>query len=152
MRMLFAAGILLGALCLPAKADWQYTKWGMSTNEIIAASKKEARRFKQGDDIVCTFTNQKILAVIPRKTIGSRTFKVAFCSFGDDRLGAVSLSTTDNYHLIKNDLLSNYGKPVSDNRDGTVWNSPKTGNTITLIDIAGIAARIEYKRIGGGGL
>ena len=37
MRFFWVA-VAVGALSAPASADWQYTQWGMSADDVVAAS------------------------------------------------------------------------------------------------------------------
>jgi hypothetical protein len=143
----------LFALTAAAQADWQYTKWGMTKDQVIAASKGEARSLRPGDDFVCAYTGQNVMAIVPAKQIAGERFNVSFCTTGNGRLTNVALrSSAANFATMKRALISQYGAPLSDSRSGTIWNDKKTGNTITLADVAGVAVSIEYKPIGDTGL
>lgn len=151
MRTLLAIGCtLLG--CGIAQADWQYTKWGMTKSEIIAASKGEAREMRQGEDFLCN-NGRKVIAVVQRKTLAGSDFSVKFCAFADGRLSSIRLdSTTANTYQLKQTMISQYGQPVSMERGDFLWNDKKSGNTVIFSDIAGVVSMIEYKPLGGGGL
>jgi len=96
-------------------------------------------------------TGRKIMAVVPRKIIGPRTFTVTFCSAGDDHLVSVTLDVVgrDNVFVLRAELLSQYGKPIAESRVDATWNDHRKGNTVTFMDIGGVTSRIEYKAEGG---
>ena len=141
----------------PALADWHYAKWGMTAAQIIAASGGEARALQKEDDIGCTFKGQEVIAVAPNKAIAGATFDVSFCTTNSNgRLTSVSLHSTGTGikgAQLKDALISQYGRPVSDDRGIAIWNDKKSANTITFIDMGfGNLTRIEYKQLGNTGL
>jgi hypothetical protein len=154
MRMIgIAAATMWLALCvMPAHADWNYIKWGMTKKAAVEASKGEAR-VESGPNIVCAFDSQTPFASIPRKAIGGFTFQVTLCTEGSDKVTSVALSPVAGTNLptLRSALVSQYGQPTT--VDGTdIWNDRKAGNTVSYFDIGGVVARIEYKKMGGAGL
>jgi hypothetical protein len=136
-----------------AHADWQYTKWGMTKSEIIAASKGEVRDFRPGDDFVCN-NGRKVIAVIPKKILAGISFKVSFCASADGNLSSIRLDNIGaNTYQLRQTMISQYGRPVITDGD-SIWNDKKSGNTVVFMDLLGIGtgAMIEYKPMGGGGL
>lgn len=82
----FAAMLFWGPSA--AKADWQYTKWGMTPAEVVAASGGAARlQRNEGADIQDT----RALAA-GHYSVGSIQFAVSYLFDGDDRLAKVSLN------------------------------------------------------------
>jgi len=78
--MRFVLLIVTAALLpVPAGADWQYAKWGMSADQIVAASKGEAM-LGNAPDWGCAFKGNHV----PSKTVAGFDFVVVFCS---DRAG-----------------------------------------------------------------
>ena len=126
-----------------ANADWQYTKWGMTQSQVIAASKNEAQRVEPSSKYVCNGGHIPF-ASVEKKTIGQFTFNVTFCS---DKPGgslkSVRLGYHENVPVLKRALLSQYGTPVSDKGNGTIWSDQKSGNSIDLYDF-GAGAILTY--------
>jgi hypothetical protein len=154
MRMIdiAAASVVLALGAVPARADWNYVKWGMTKKAAIDASKGEAR-VESGPNIVCAFNTQTPFATIPQKVIGGFTFQVTLCTEGSDKVTSVALSPVAGTNLLtlRSALVSQYGQPMTVN--GTdIWNDRKAGNTVSYFDIGGVVARIEYKKMGGAGL
>src|SRR5260370_10938211 len=56
MRAILAATVIFAALAPQARADWEYTKWGMTPEQVAGASKgavtvvPAANRYKNEDD------------------------------------------------------------------------------------------------------
>jgi hypothetical protein len=132
------------ALSVPsASADWQYTKWGMTQSQVIAASKGEARKIEPGPNYVCN-DDRIPFAAIESKSVGQFKFSVTFCS---DKPGgplkAVRLGYRDSVPFLKSQLLSQYGNPASDRGGDTIWVDQKSGNSVDLYDL-GAGAILTY--------
>ena len=129
----------------PAIADWQYTKWGMSQEQAISASKGEARRVRSGDDVQCNH-GDKPFGIIERKKIGNFDFKV---SFGADKttgkLTSVRLDYQGNVFMLQRALLGQYGKPLRQDRQEMLWRDDKAGNLFLLYTIMETAAIMDYR-------
>jgi hypothetical protein len=152
MRSVIAC-FLVAMIATPAAADWQYARWGMTTGQVIKASKGEARSYRAGEDFACGYVGETQLAIVPQKEIGGMLFKVTFCSTTKaDHLGAINLgSSTANSAAVKRALLAQYGQPISDRSNQTVWRDPKGKNTITFSSFGGVVSHIDYKPLGGSG-
>jgi hypothetical protein len=154
MSALRFTAILCIAAPQVANADWQYTRWGMTAPQIIAASKGEARLYQQtdADDFKCN-NGLKAIAVIPKKTIAGRGFSVTFCSESSGQLSSVRLDNVGaNVIQLRQTMISEYGQPIRLGPVGLMWNDKRTGNTISLFEITATGSIIEYKRSGGSGL
>jgi len=130
----------------PASADWQYTKWGMTQDQVIAASKGEARKVNPGPNFVCN-DKQIPFAAIQKKVIGDFSFDVIFCSkMQGGPLTSVRLDSNDNVNVysLKRALLAQFGRPALDRGDTTIWNDQKSGNTISLFITLGTSI-LEYR-------
>ena len=44
--------ILVGMVSLPAQAEWEYTRWGMSVDEVVEASEGEAIPVNPDEEIL----------------------------------------------------------------------------------------------------
>jgi hypothetical protein len=100
MRGAFFGLSMVILMCSPALADWQYTKWGMTKEQVVEASKGQA-----------TPTGTKGALVAPYEG-GGYQFQA---SFGFDKTGGLSsvgLELKDGSHAIglRNALLGKYGK------------------------------------------
>lgn len=151
-KLIGCAAALLVSTSL-AHADWQYAKWGMSSQQLIAASKGEAKppASNQG----CAFKDVQPMAAIASKRIGEWSFEVVFCGSGG-RLKSVALEPKPaggSYHTLRAALLAKYGQPISDDMRSsfglTAWLDAKGGNLIRLIRVSDLG-RIEYRAVPSG--
>lgn len=121
-----------------AHADWQYTKWGMTPEQVITASKGAAsmRDFDQG--LGSQFPVTKELQA--DYASGRHTFTVKF-NFENGGLKGVSLyrKSPETCYELRQDLEAVYGKPwqKSDDRFSSMWTwlDREKNNTIVLIEI-----------------
>ncbi|TXN08921.1 hypothetical protein FV222_00170 [Methylobacterium sp. WL103] len=124
-------------LTMPAQADWQYTRWGMTVDEVVGASKGVARRYT---DLGKNGIDWKVLAA-GNYIGGPYTFTSIF-QFGlkDERLTGVRLepSNADDCSQIPDSLRVNYGRPMKEDTSGPfksiVWLS-KSGDEVTFMRI-----------------
>jgi len=132
MKGAFFASVLLLIAAQPARADWQFTKWGMSESQVIKASKHLAERAQDG-------------TLSMRYTTGKFAFNVEFV-FADSKLNAVSLElhTGSNYSLL-NALKEKYGQP--DEQDGitTVWRTSRDEIDFSAVTGDGSDASVLYR-------
>jgi len=130
--------MLLALASFNASGDWQYTRWGMTVDEVIRESKGAAvRANKDGGE------NYRTLATASYTSSGRGgdrfTFKVEF-RFPNDtkRLRRVELGAVDGKRCTEigwslNDV---YGKPEKVEDYGlvhvTIWRSEKSGNMVSF--------------------
>lgn len=134
-----------------ASADWQYSMWGMTLDEVIAASDGKARRFTDsGQDT----DNEKVRAVAPY-VAGDFVFDAIF-SFNrkNDTLSEVKLLLKDgNGHSLYAALVNRYGKPVSENKDSIVpnarWLDRENNNNIVWLMIGEDYTAVSYRALIG---
>ena len=87
-------GIALALTCCgaqAAKADWEYTKWGMTPQEVVSASKNLA---KEGDDLHADSDGNVTKLVAPYQS-GKFSFEAQFGFDAADRLSSVTLVLND---------------------------------------------------------
>lgn len=129
------AGIaLILATPNPAAADWQYTKWGMTPDEVIAASNGAASESTPSPDS----EPSEIVTLASADYVASGyEFWVSFGFSADRRLSEVSLSLRDSDKCVylADALDRRYGRPVS--REGGLltvitWHEPDSGNSSEL--------------------
>lgn len=117
----------------PAQADWQYTKWGMTPDQVVAASKGTA---ELGSGEMSAQGDAKKGAT-GRYAAGDYQFSVNFW-FNGTGLSAVSLSLRNDAQCLalQRDLLAKYGDPVE--RSGgpvprQMWADRAASNRVVLI-------------------
>ncbi len=107
--------LLIGALATAlgfttaAQADWQYTRWGMTVDEVVAAG---AGQVTQGFDAGSSSENQKTLASAPYNA-GGRAYTAKFAFDLDGKLMEVNLHPVDVAECddLFHDLRAAYGEP-----------------------------------------
>ena len=87
-------GIVLALACCgasAAKADWEYTRWGMTPQEVVSASKNLA---KEGADLHADSDGNVTKLVAPYQS-GKFSFEAQFGFDAADRLSSVTLVLND---------------------------------------------------------
>jgi hypothetical protein len=87
-------GIVLAFACCgagAAKADWEYTKWGMTPQQVVSASKNLA---KEGADLHPDSDGNVTKLVAPYRS-GKFSFEAQFGFDAADRLSSVTLVLDD---------------------------------------------------------
>jgi hypothetical protein len=87
-------GIVLALACCAAsaaKADWEYTKWGMTPQQVVSASKNLA---KEGSDLHPDSDGNVTKLVAPFQS-GKFSFEAQFGFDTADRLSSVTLVLND---------------------------------------------------------
>jgi hypothetical protein len=87
-------GIVLALACCAAsaaKADWEYTKWGMTPQQVVSASKNLA---KEGSDLHPDSDGNVTKLVAPYQS-GKFSFEAQFGFDAADRLSSVTLVLKD---------------------------------------------------------
>jgi len=147
---LFAFSIVLLLLLsqpVVAYADWQYTTWGMTPDEVVAASKGLASRTEDAE--------KGIKLAVGSHTANGIDYSVSFIfSKGDPRLSSVYLISKDPgvCPTISNQLTDVYGKPESKSASGlatiTKWRSGQANALIQLVQIGSSShCEISYRPI-----
>jgi hypothetical protein len=98
-------GIVLAFACCSAsaaKADWEYTKWGMTPQEVISASKNLA---KAGSDTHPDSDGNVTKLVAPFQS-GKFSFEAQFGFDAADRLSSVTLVLNDKSTDMEMDMDS----------------------------------------------
>ncbi len=133
-----------------AFADWQYTKWGMTTEEVITASGNEASTPSKPDIIEGGVVEHLLSA--PYST-DSLDFTANFW-FGkqNNKLKMVELKLSDVnrcQHLINQlNLIYGYNKPEKTSlMDFYGWKDEKSGNTVSLMVLSDRICDLRYQPI-----
>jgi hypothetical protein len=146
-RYLAAIGFTVGlvGIAQPALAHWQYTRWGMTPAEVIAASNGNAR---QGDGRRSA-QGPATKDVIGTYVAAGRTFEVSFY-FVEQRLDEVVLQLRDSQQCqaTTRDLLAVYGRPIQISGARMEWNDQAKGNYVKMINVGGYC-EIQYEMAAG---
>jgi hypothetical protein len=109
MRLLLA--LILMAFATPAMADWQYTRWGMTVDEVVAASGGSATKIKDRKD--------DRVRDLPRLAVGTTkegdvTFDVEFY-FEKNKLRLIRYAPTGSMDCLGEEkfLLERFGPAES---------------------------------------
>ncbi len=154
--------LAIGTLILttwPSFADWQYTRWGMTPDEVVAASNGAASK----PQIAPPKKGRAVDDETVKGTYETPSFKfsVGFV-FENDKLAAVRLKPMpiDKIYDVGSQLASIYGKPIYDRDERTSggicfltnrkWRDEKAGNEISYSSYACIKTNISNKSLIGG--
>lgn len=102
------------AASAPARADWQYTKWGMSIAEVVNASKGELQRC--GAACPKLQTDAEAAAVSGPYQSGPFEFKAfAYFTRGTGQLSSMLLylKDVDQGFRLEDEMKAKYGRPTS---------------------------------------
>jgi hypothetical protein len=143
--------VAICAVCVapqPAWSDWQYTRWGMTPNEVIVASKGAASETSPSQKSGGKTDNTEAL-LQGAYSSGKFRFHVTFSfSKGDHKLAFVSLELLDP--SLTPDLIGNlrgkYGEPTSTDNGSVlgliVWR--EKSDQVSLIQI-GNMTELRYQ-------
>jgi hypothetical protein len=140
-------GALLAIALVPtyAQAGWQYTQWGMTAEEIVAASKGAAHPASgkaKPDKLGATL----IYHLLDADYVGSGyEFAVNFWFDENRRLATVTLKLKNpaDCASLHGTLSGIYGPPVNE-RYPRWWDS-SNGNVVLLTDIAPTLCDLSYR-------
>src|ERR1700761_6415496 len=107
-------GILLALVCCgAAKADWEYTKWGMTPQEVVSASKNLA---KASTDPHPDSDGNVTKLVAPYQS-GKFAFEAQFAFDAADKLSSVTLVLNDKSRHMDMDSMDMDDKSMNMKRD-----------------------------------
>lgn len=121
-------GMLAGMLTTDARADWEYTRWGMSKAEVIEASHNAAVPAAEGDR--GHFADSGIPALAADFRSDAYSFRVLFFFDRAGKLATVGLVFVDADPVALGvDLEKKYGKPTRRYGNpfpgGMYWETPR---------------------------
>lgn len=121
----FAAALLAGSVVsMSASTNWQFTKWGMTDKQVLAASKGAAVTLSEEQSAEHSSADRTAIAKLsmPYST-GSYKF-TAFFNFKKEKLAFVTLDLDEgNPHEVIGALRGRYGKPVNENTNDRILNA-----------------------------
>lgn len=123
MRFISLVAVFV-TLSVPARADWKFTKWGMTPEQVVEAS-AGAARMSTPDEVSENSPadgSAKALATMPYDA-GDIHFNVAFDFGRDNKLRVIVLTVTsgDIGYKLQNALVAKYGAPLEPDNNGGVW-------------------------------
>jgi hypothetical protein len=109
-KTLLVFGVLFSTAVLPIRADWQYTKWGMTEDEVVAASQGAAKALSPSER--AKWKSDPSLSAV--YVAGDLKF-TAFFSFEKATKGlsevSLHLDSPSQAVALRDGLISKYGKP-----------------------------------------
>lgn len=113
MKRILAAGVVIVcAWVAPADADWQYTRWGMTVDEVIAAAGKDAKIYRTPTPFELRAPHQLFLT----GTYQTERYQFSAEFHFDDRgaLRSISLPLLDKTKCptLMSDMITIYGTPT----------------------------------------
>jgi hypothetical protein len=129
-----------------AKADWVYTKWGMTPTEVANASQGQAAR-SAGD--TNSYVTDFQIGNVGTFRSGPHNFKTTFY-FQSDQLTFVHLKLMvgSSCLQLESDLDGLYGRPISaspsSNMYSKTWHDRSKNNRISLL-VIGETCSIDYR-------
>jgi hypothetical protein len=153
--MLFAIAAL--AIAAPASADWQYSRWGMSPEEVLAANPA----LRAGEDPENSIA-ASLVRVSGLHREGGRDFIVRFGFDAANRLNTVYVHPSDPRHCrgMVGAVESRLGRGIRGTQipnvlDIRTWQDPRAGNQLQLFVIGRMrrpeSCSIRYHPPGGPG-
>ena len=139
----------LACSALPAAADWQYTQWGMTPNEVRAASNDVAHpnldRALDAEDLRAVLTAPYQGAAIP--------FTAVFLFDPENKLQAVTLNPVGGIAcpVIVQALNANHGAPegMADMVKAKTlrWDDIANDNLVVYVDLGQGNCTIQYSKL-----
>lgn len=111
IRKMMPIAFVCAVLSSPAGAHWQYTKWGMTSDQVVAASKGAVRRVDPASDATLPIGIKEAAGTY---AANDRTMRVSFW-FKAGKLNEVHLGQddADTCIAVARDLTAVFGQPTS---------------------------------------
>jgi hypothetical protein len=162
-------GIALALICCgtgAAKADWEYTKWGMTPGQVISAAKNLTRK---SSDLHPDSDGNITKLVAPYQS-GKFSFEAQFGFDAADRLSSVTLVLNDKSAGMDMDMgadmnmgkgacrdlrvsvKTKYGPPKGGGSAHmqysiATWQDQKNKNNVTYTVLDGVGCYVQYSAI-----
>lgn len=155
MRRLLAITAVFALWSTPAFAWWEYAKWGMTADQVVAASKGAAGPCDRGiADCSSIVSNQTPDLYLYGLTIAGHLAHAQF-SFDQGKLTGTYLQFNNaNFRRLTDALIGKYGAPVdsSDAWPATrLWRDTTKGTLVKIWEFPeSYKIVIEYKPIAKG--
>ena len=164
-------GIALALVCCGAsvaKADWEYTKWGMTPGQVVSAAKN---RTKKSSDLHPDSDGNVTKLIAPYQN-GKFSFEAQFGFDAADRLSSVTLVLNDKSagmdmdmgadmnmkmdkggcHDLQVSVKTTYGPPQGGGSAHMqysieTWQDRKNKNNVTYTVLDGVGCYVQYSAI-----
>jgi hypothetical protein len=162
-------GIVLALACCGAsvaQADWKYTKWGMTPQQVVSASNNLA---KEGSDL-SPDSNGNVSKLVASYQSGKFPFEAQFGFDAADRLSSVTLVLNDrsasmdmdmgadmkmdhgDCHALQVSVNAEYGPPQGGGTADMLysietWQDQKNQNNIKYAVLYGTGCYVQYSAI-----
>jgi hypothetical protein len=173
MKMQLLGVVLALAFCgtTAAKADWEYTKWGMTPQQVVSASQNLA---KPGTDLAPDGDGNVSKLVAPYQS-GKFSFEAQFGFDAADRLASVTLVLDDKSahmnmesmnmslntpmdmdqgvcHALEMSVNTSYGPPPIRYGGDHVynmekWSDPKNKNNVAYAVLYFVGCYVQYSAV-----
>ena len=136
------AAIVFLAVSTGAQAHWQYTRWGMTPDQVVIAARGAVQRADPKSDAEMPFGVKEAAGTY---AAGNRSMKASFW-FKEGRLSQVDLSSDnqDDCYSVKRDLDALYLSPNSTSAMSTIWIDEIKGNHIQYVNWGTLGCQIFY--------
>jgi hypothetical protein len=161
-------GIVLALVCCgasAAKADWEYTKWGMTPQQVVSVSKNLTRK---SSDLHPDSDGNVTKLVAPYQS-GKFSFEAQFGFDATDRLSSVTLVLNDKSagmdmgadmknmdqgvcHDLQASVRTAYGPPQGGGSAHMqysieTWQDQNNKNNVTYTVLDGVGCYVQYSAI-----
>lgn len=158
MKLYAIAFAAMTFLTSPANAGWQYTSWGMTPEQVAAASKTKVQISNGESNDSLGLVDDKVGAV-GTYTSGLYQFRAVFY-FTNQKLSSISLRLQNDKELCRNlwqDMKSAYAEPFEQSRDAlmrtAIWQDVAKNNRVTMREITTCSLHYEpLKNVNNAGL
>ena len=141
--------LLCMAFATSANAQWQYTNWGMSPDEVAAASGGEGARALS--DPERQWDGVKIAAEGAYQS-GSYNFDTEFFFTNEElvsvKLNLISDDLSTDASKLRHSLYAVYGEPFAESSGMmkiVTWHDAKKNNRLDLIVIGDLSVSLQYR-------
>lgn len=137
--------VACAAIASPAGAHWQYSRFGMTPQQVITASKGAVHRVDPASDATLPIGVKEAVGTY---TANNRTMKVSFW-FKGGALSQVDLSHDDENACmaLARDLAGVFGEPLSRSKGmvpSTVWLDKARSNRVQFVDWGAQGCNLIY--------
>lgn len=125
------------AVATPAQADWQWSRWGMTIEQLRAAAPYPLMPFSMPD----IDRDDSVSRIGGSHAVSGRRFAVVFRFSSADALNAVLLMPNDNSlcPTLISELTNANGQPIATHADryshSVRWRNSATGNDIEVSQV-----------------
>jgi hypothetical protein len=143
--------VSLAALGAEARADWQYTRWGMTPEEVVAASRGAVQLGPPPSGKTYPELTGRARGV---HTGEGATFDAYFHFDAGFRLKKIALERTAGTAcaILHNNLRAELGPPAQTRREGDylvldTWRDAASGNLVRYIKVAELPCTITFDQL-----